>query len=129
MESVLANSILKPSAKNAYALAVPVFKFSSSPPEVEKDLRPVQIHFFMEHSILLPGMDTPRTHIFANVLWPMIHPKRSTLGKPVEVWCNELYEPNSKNAFIPVSAISKRVIYSIDEVCDENVLVIIPLIE
>lgn len=124
------NSMLKPSAKNTYALAVPVFAFSSSPPDFRvEDLRPVRIHYFMEHSLLFPGMEEPKTHLLANVSWPMVHPKRSALGKPVEVWCNELYEPNNKNTFIPVSTISKRVIYSIDQVCDENVLIIIPLIE
>ena len=59
----------------------------------------------------------------------MVHPMRFVMGKPAEVWCNELYEPNSANTFIPVINIAKRVIFSIDEVNGENVLVIIPLIE
>lgn len=83
----------------------------------------------MEHSILLPGKDRPEVCIFANVTWPMVHPQRNTMGRPVEIWCNGLDEPNSSNSFIPVSSIMKRIIYSIDEVQGEKVLITIPLIE
>lgn len=71
----------------------------------------------------------PITHILAQVSWPMVHPQRYALGKPVEIWCNELHEPTSNNSFIPVSAIVHRVIYSIDELNQENVLIVIPTIE
>ena len=59
----------------------------------------------------------------------MVHPQRSALGKPVEIWCNGLDEPTSINSFIPVTAIAHHVIYSVDRVNEEKVLIVIPVIE
>ena len=59
--------------------------------------------------------------------WPMVHPERHLIGKPVEVWCKELYEPLSINTIIPVSAITNQVIISVDYVSEEQVLIVIPL--
>ena len=125
------NSMFKRSATNTYyVLACPVFSFTSSDPsEFEGNQRPVKLHYFMEHSLLLPGIEKPQTHVLACASWPMVHPDRFAMGKPVEVWCHELYEPNSANSFIPASRISKRVIYSTENLNHENVLVIIPIIE
>ena len=69
------NSMLKQQAMNVYVLATPIFEFTTDR-EVpfEENLRPAQVHFFLEHSILLPGKDTRECHVFANVSWPMVHP-------------------------------------------------------
>lgn len=59
----------------------------------------------------------------------MVHPKRFEIGKPVEIWCNELYEPSSCNCFLPVDSFKDRIIFSKDIFSSEQVLVIIPVIE
>ena len=62
--------MLKQSAVNTYAMASPVFAFTTSnPAEFEGTLRLVKLHYFMEHS-LLPDNEKPRSHIFANVCIP-----------------------------------------------------------
>ena len=42
----------------------------------------------------------------------MVHPERFGVGKPVEVWCNDLYEPTSHNLLLPVESIRNRAIFS-----------------
>ena len=123
-------STLQQSAKNTYVLATPPFPFTTSNTnEFEGNLRPAQIHYFIYHSIILPNSETPKAHILAQTSWPMVHPQRFIFGKPVEVWCNGIDEPLSDNSFLPVNAISSRIIFGVDEVLNENVLVIIPVIE
>ena len=61
--------------------------------------------------------------------WPMVHPSRHYFGKPVEIWCNGLYEPQSVNRFILASSIAARAIICIEKVSDERVCVAIPLVE
>ena len=118
---------LQSGAKNAYVLAVPTFSFTSSrPSEFEGNCRPAQVHHFFQHSLFLPDCSKPRTHVFAQVSWPMVHPQRFVF---VEVWCNNLNEPVIDNALLAVDAIASRVICSVDKVSNEHVLVIIPLIE
>ena len=112
----------QPGARKGYVLATPSFPFTTSrPSEFEGSQRPAQIHHFLQHSLILPNSETPKTHLLAHVTWPMVHPQRFLFGKPVEVWCNDLNEPMIYNSFLPVSAISNRLIYSIDEVSHECV--------
>ena len=119
-----------PNGNKSYVLASPVFQFTSSrPSEFDGELRPAELHYFLEHSITIPNSSKPFTHNLAHVSWPMVHPQRSALGKPVEIWCNGLDEPTSINSFIPVTAIAHHVVYSVDRVNEENVLVVIPVIE
>ena len=120
----------QPGAKKAYVLATPSFPFTTSRScEFEGSQWPAQIHHFLQHSLILPNSKKTRTHLLAHVTWPMVHPQRFLFGKPVEVWCNDLDEPVVDNSFLPVSAISSRLIYSIDKVSHECVLVIIPIID
>lgn len=124
------NSTQNQHAKRTYVMATPVFQFTSSlPSEFDGDDRPAEVHFFLEHSISLPSHNKPISHILAHVSWPMVHPKQSSIGKPVEIWCHDLDEPTSVNSFIPVTAIKQRVIYSVDKVESESVLIVIPLVE
>ena len=58
------NSMLRQRAMNTYVLASPVFACTSSRlTEFEGTLRPVKLLHFMEHSLILPGMEKPKSHI------------------------------------------------------------------
>ena len=85
------HSLMRQGAKSPYVLASPVFEFSSSHQSEFCNKRPAKIHYFIKHSVLLPGSNEPKIHVFAVTSWPMVHPQRFILGIPVEVWCNELY--------------------------------------
>lgn len=121
-----------PGAKDVNIFAAPLFPFTTSRHSEFKGChRPAQIHHFLQHSLVLPNSKEPKSHILAQVTWPMVHPQRFLFGKPVEVWCNNLNEPIVDNTFLPVGAIANRIIYSIDEleVSHERVLIVIPLVD
>lgn len=127
------NSLHQKGTKNPYILATPMFEFSTSTSTIdaivstENNIRPVQLQYFLSHSIVLPGFDNAKLHLLTNCLWPMEHPQRSSIGKPVEIWCKDLFEPSSINTIIPVNAFIDPVIISTDTISNEQVLIIIPL--
>ena len=49
------HSLMRQGAKNPYVLASPVFEFSTSHQSEFCDKRPAKIHYFIKHSVLLPG--------------------------------------------------------------------------
>lgn len=74
--------------------------------------------------------DSGKDHLFAVVKWPQVHPQRYVMGKPIEVWCNDLFEPRIDNKFLPIENIRSRIItaqYSTHDT-GENTLVTIPLV-
>lgn len=112
-----------------FAIASPMFAFTTSAPtEFEGITRPVKVSYFIQHTIVCPVSHEPKSYVFAYASWPMVHPKHFEMGKPVEVWCHNLYEPSNCNCFVPVNHFKNRVIFSIDRVCGENVLIIIPVL-
>ena len=97
-------------------------------PSASTCIRPTQIQYFLSYSIVLTRSQEATPHLLASCLWPMEHPLRSSIGKPVEIWCKDLFEPSSANVMIPVNAFVERVIISTDIISDEQVLITIPLI-
>ena len=93
------------------------------------DLRPAKVIFYMQHHIILDSSNPPQPHVFAVVCWPQIHPSRGQIGKPVEVWCKDLYEPDINKRFLPLSKIHSRLAIAHETVLMEKVLVTIPLVE
>jgi len=83
----------------------------------------------MIHSFVLPDCLEPKSHLLVSAKWPMIHPERHHFGKPVEVWCTDVYEPDIKNTFFLASAISARAIISIDYISSEHVCIAVPVID
>lgn len=119
-------------ARVPYVLAKPVFQFS--PNNVSDNVRPVQIQYFVKHSFYIPSTSNPphpdihNSCVFAFVQWPQIHPQKDVMGKPVEIWCNNLFEPTMLNTFLPIDNIVSRVAIATHELDNEDVLVIIPLL-
>ncbi len=52
--------------------------------------------------LVLPGSSEPKFHFFVRVTWPMIHPNQFDVGKPFEVWFDNLDEPDSRNSLRPI---------------------------
>ena len=49
------------------------------------------------HSIKLCESTDPKPHLSAYTKWAMIHPQYDKYGKPVWLWCKNLYEPQIVN--------------------------------
>ena len=109
-----------------YVLAEPVFAF---PGDSEKKIRPAKIVHFINHTITISNEDAQReSTLFAVVQWPLNHPRQHAIGKPVEIWCKNLYEPYGKNVFVPIDNITGRVMYAHEPIDGEEVVVIIPMV-
>ena len=64
--------------KVSYVIATPVA--STSP-------RPARICYFIQHS-----WNFDISNLFVVCDWPQLHPLHDVMGKPVEVWCYEVFE-------------------------------------
>ena len=106
-----------------YIHAEPVFMF---PGDNEIKIRPAKIVHFIMHSLCIG--DNRECTMFAVVQWPLNHPRQYAMGKPVEIWCKNLYEPYIKNLFVPVERIARRVMYAYEPIDREEVLVVIPVV-
>lgn len=112
--------------KGCYILLAPPFPFSSDSASQFKNYeRLAKIEYFMLHT----GASEPSSNLFVSVSWPMVHPNRNYYGKPVEVWCCSIFEPNIKNKFCLASSINSRAIVSFEKMHNESVCVSIPIIE
>lgn len=117
-------------SKKCFVYVTPPFPFTSSElSEIDGHNRLAEIDYFLLHTISLPDTLEPKQHLPACARWPMIHPKRHYFGKPVDVWCTSVYEPQSKNRLFLASAISSRVIISSDKLHGESVCIAISLVE
>ena len=116
--------------KTCYVFLPPPFPFpNDSSSQFDGSQRLAEIEYFMLHTISLPGASEPSQHLLASVVWPMVHPNRHHYGKPVQVWCKEIYEPHIMNKLCLASSISSRAIISFDRLLNECVCVAIPLVE
>ena len=113
-------------SKVPYVLAKPLFSFTDQPSIAHVQLRPVQIQYFIKHNIEIEPQTT-KSHIFAVVKWPQMHPDKMKMGKPVELWCKDLFEICDHD-FLPVTQIVSRVLTSFEKISDEELLVVIPLV-
>ena len=117
-------SVTDTTAKVPYVLAKPTVPFTSTGIES----RPVQIQYFFKHSFKLDN-DTFVSQVFVVVKWLQVHPQRHIMGKPAEIWCDNLYEDKSENKIAPVENITSRVAISSDSLDGyDNILVFIPLL-
>ena len=94
------------SGPNAYYLANSVLPFRTpiAQPAGVTDchLQPVTCLYYAVHRFFLVASSDPVLTVLARVRWPQPHPDRYCVGKPVEVWCPNLFESSNCNAFLPV---------------------------
>lgn len=122
-------SVLNKNAKNCFVFLPPPFPFTGVMPAFGDEERLAEIQYFFLHTISLPHECEPKPHLFACLKWPMIHPKRDHFGKPVEVWCNSVFEAEPVNRFCLASTISSRAIISSEVLHGECVRIAVPLVE
>ena len=84
------------SGPNAFYLAKSILPFNTEliPPAGVTDVdlhntRPVNVLYYAVHCVHLTSISTP---VLARVLWPQTHPSRYCMGKPVQIWCSQLFE-------------------------------------
>ncbi len=120
------HSCLNKNVKNPYVYVKPPFPHQNS---VFDSSRLAEIQYFLLHRVTFPELENPVSHLLACGNWPMVHPNRNYYGKPVEVFCRNLYESNSDNSFFLAASIECRTIICADKVLGERVLTAIPLVE
>ena len=77
----------------------------------------------------IPNSQEPNSHLLARCRWPLHHASRHYFGKPIQIWCTDIYETQSINRFILASTITARAIIGIEKVYGEHVRIAIPLVE
>jgi len=123
---------------NAYYLAENVLPFDSPAPMIthtgitdrtQQKSRPARVLYYSIHCFVPLRSSTPVVTALACVLWPQHHPDRLCIGKPVEVWCLNLFESTSRNRFIPVDILCP-VLHSESNLSlsGERVLVTVPIV-
>ena len=96
---------------------------SNSGPE----LRPAKINFLCDHVVTIKNED--KTHLLVSLSWFQVHPKNTNFGKPVTVWCSNLFEPYGIHSLIPVQFIRHRAVALKDRLDGETVLFVTPTVE
>jgi len=115
-------------AANPYILATPVTPFPCQP---DIGPRPAEIQYFVRHSFEVSSAPNcvHVTRTFAVARWPQIHQSKDSIGKPVQVWCHNLFEISIDNCFIPIDNIQSRVIIAVDTLEEEQVLFVVPVVK
>lgn len=121
------------SSTHPYFMAKPLFHFSpgTTTSDYDGDSKLCEAQYFLKHSIALPNR--VEAHLFVFCSWPSEHSSRFSIGKPVEVWNEDIFETVETNSFLPVEKITDAVIVSSDELTiasstvTETVLVVTPI--
>lgn len=126
-EYVLINNKKLPSSTQncpSYVMAKPLFPFPSSNQLIMDNCRPTEVQYFIKHTFQSPQSGNSHDHTFVICKWPQCHPNHDYMGKPVHIWCKNVYE--ATNTVTPVDNITTQVL-SAEAMVNESVLVIIPL--
>lgn len=100
--------------------------YGHSSPELAT--RPANIHYFIRASLTMSNQCTEYLTL-AFVSWFSPHPSRHNLGKPAELWCSQLYEPQGIHSFVQIKDILSRCAHGIRQHHGENVIIVVPLVE
>ena len=94
-------------------------------------LRAARIEYFVLHRAIINGSNF--NHLLVSLSWFLYHPNLEAKGKPITVWCHDLFEPVGLHCLVPVQLIRHRVV---SRVCSnsglvpgESVLLVCPCIE
>lgn len=89
--------------------------------------RPCNVHYYLKASVLV-GNDE-NSLLLAHVSWLFPHPEQYRLGKPAQLWCNNMYESFGLHSFVLLDSIICRCAHGIRLHEEENLLVVVPLVE
>ena len=91
------------------------------------NLRPCKVHYFLKANYLLNANEN--SLVLACVSWLKPDPHRYMLGKPAEMWSNNMFESLGVWSFLPLDKIMSRCAYGNITYDDEIFLVVVPLVE
>ena len=91
------------------------------------NLRPCKAHYFLKANYLLNT--TAKSLVLARVSWLKPDPHRYMLGKPAELWSNDMFESFEVWSFLPLHKIMSRCAYGNITYNNEIYLVAVPLVE
>lgn len=89
--------------------------------------RPCNVHYYLKASFIANNKES--SLLLAYVSWLFPHPQRYRLGKPAQLWCNNMYESFGLHSFVQLNSILCRCANGIRLHDEENVLVVVPLVE
>lgn len=89
--------------------------------------RPVNVHYYVKATF--SSETQSNSLILANVSWFFPHPERCTLGKPVQLWCSNMFESCGTHSFLPLDHLICRCAHGIKIFNDEPLLLVVPLVE
>ena len=82
-------------------------------------IRAARVNYFCKHSITVKGVN--KTHVLVNLSWFLYHPKNTQLGKPITIWCHDLFEPCGIHTFVPIQLVKCRCVSLVDVIDNEDV--------
>ena len=89
-------------------------------------IRPAKINHFLYHNVYIDGV--VHSHLLVYLSWYKCHPKVNSIGNPVTVWYEDLFEPYGIHSIIPVQFISCRSVSLKQKLDGETVLFVCPCI-
>ena len=94
-------------------------------------LRAAQINYFIEHSFQVDGTQHKQTLV--SLSWFKYHCQHFCLGKPLSVWCSDIFETGGLHYLIPISFIKCRTVSLVTSLqsvpSGESVLIVSPCID
>lgn len=91
-------------------------------------IRPANVAHIWQVAYQCGSASDLQTMLFMQVNWYLQHPALSQLGKPAQIWCNNLFEVSGIHSFVPVHLYHSQCIHCIMPHGGENVLVVVPLV-
>ena len=89
-------------------------------------IRPAKINYFLCHNVYIDSVI--HSHLLVYLSWYKCHPKVNSIGNPVTVWYEDLFEPFGIHSIIPVQLISCRSVSLKQKLDGETVLFVCPCI-
>lgn len=94
------------------------------PPELD---RAAVINRFLLHTISV--CNETKTFLFVSLSWHQCHPKMLKIGKPVTVWCRNIFETGGLHSIVPIQCITSRTVSLEINLDGECVLAVCPCVE
>ena len=91
------------------------------------NIRPVNVKYYFKASFIVN--QTVSSLIFAHVSWFLPHQQRYALGKPVELWHDQMYECRGVHTFMPIDKLMCRCAHANIVHNHENLMVVVPIVE
>ena len=89
--------------------------------------RAARIDAILFHKVTINKATYP--HLLVSLSWFKFHRAMFKLGKPLTVWCPDLFEDEGIHSIIPIQFVKNRTVSTISRIEDESVLTVCPCID